>query len=104
MHRSNDADRTPPTETFRGSLLFLTFGLVMLAFLVAIDRPEWFKLRPVSGTAIAMAKAPNWRTSRQHRRRFRNASLLRAIHLTGHPGTQPGWRIRSRARAGRHAT
>ncbi|WP_029623927.1 hypothetical protein [Sphingomonas sp. PAMC 26617] len=57
MHRSNDVDRTPPTETFRGSMLFLTFGLVMLAFLVAIDRPEWFKLRPVSGTAIAMAKA-----------------------------------------------
>lgn len=57
MNRPNDADRTPPTETFRGSLLFLAFGLAMLAFLVAIDRPEWFKLRPVSGTAVAMAKA-----------------------------------------------
>lgn len=57
MNRPNDADRTSSTETFRGSLLFLGFGLAMLAFLVAIDRPEWFKLRPVSGTAVAMAKA-----------------------------------------------
>ena len=41
----------------RAALTALVFGLAVLAFLVAIDRPHWFKLKPISGTAAAMAYA-----------------------------------------------
>lgn len=58
MRRSTNDDRTPPADRLRGSLLFLLFGVGMLAFLVAIDRPEWFVLRPATGTAVAMSSAP----------------------------------------------
>ncbi|WP_242138986.1 hypothetical protein [Sphingomonas sp. TREG-RG-20F-R18-01] len=58
MSRPTDNDRQAPGETLRGSLLFLGFGMTMLAFLVAIDRPEWFVLRPATGTAVAMSAAP----------------------------------------------
>lgn len=44
-------------EALVGSLALLAFGLGILAFLIAIDRPEWFTLRPASGTAAAMSKA-----------------------------------------------
>lgn len=44
-------------ESARASLLMLAFGLSVLAFLIAIDRPEWFHLRPATGTAAAMANA-----------------------------------------------
>ncbi len=33
------------------------FGLTVLAFLTAIDRPEWFHLKPATGTAAAMVYA-----------------------------------------------
>jgi len=33
------------------------FGLGCLAFLVAIDRPHWFELRPATGTATALSHA-----------------------------------------------
>ena len=56
--------QTPPssnaskiTPTVRASLSLLGFGLALLAFLIAIDRPQWFVLRPASGTAAALAKA-----------------------------------------------
>lgn len=58
MSKATDQDRQTPTDTLKGSLLFLLFGLSMLAFLVAIDRPEWFVLRPATGTAVAMSAAP----------------------------------------------
>ena len=44
-------------ESLRASIIMLCFGLGILAFLVAIERPEWFHIRPVSGTAAAMAHA-----------------------------------------------
>lgn len=44
-------------ESARASLLMLAFGLSVLAFLIAIDRPEWFHVRPATGTAAAMANA-----------------------------------------------
>lgn len=44
-------------ESARASLLMLAFGLGVLAFLIAIDRPEWFHVRPATGTAAAMANA-----------------------------------------------
>jgi hypothetical protein len=50
-------DKKSLFEQLRASLIMLAFGLATLAFLVAIDRPEWFELRPVSGTAAAMSNA-----------------------------------------------
>jgi hypothetical protein len=58
MRQPDDDHRQNPAETLRGSLLFLGFGVSLLAFLVAIDRPEWFVLRPATSTATAMAVAP----------------------------------------------
>ncbi len=40
-----------------GPIGLLGFGLFVLAFLIAIDRPHWFSIRPVSGTAAAMSLA-----------------------------------------------
>ncbi|NYD88285.1 hypothetical protein HD841_000054 [Sphingomonas melonis] len=40
-----------------GRLALLMFGLTVLAFLTAIDRPEWFHLKPATGTAAAMVYA-----------------------------------------------
>jgi hypothetical protein len=58
MSGPNDKNRQAPHDTLRGSLLFLVFGISMLAFLIAIDRPEWFVLKPATGTAVAMSAAP----------------------------------------------
>lgn len=44
-------------ERVLGSLMLLSFGCLMLAYLVAIDHVDWFTLRPVSGTAAAMSNA-----------------------------------------------
>jgi hypothetical protein len=44
-------------EALAGRALLLLFGLGVLGFLVAIDRSEWFAIRPATGTSIAMAKA-----------------------------------------------
>jgi hypothetical protein len=57
MRRVNEDRDKGAMETLRSSLIMLCFGLAILAFLVAIERPGWFHLRPVSGTAAAMAKA-----------------------------------------------
>ncbi len=56
----SDHDRRDGTgipQSLRASLMMLTFGLVILAYLVAIDHPEWFHIRPVSGAAAAMYDA-----------------------------------------------
>ncbi len=39
------------------SAIVLAFGLLSLAFLVAIDQEHWFHIKPASGTANAMALA-----------------------------------------------
>lgn len=39
------------------SALVLAFGLMALAFLVAIDRPGWWQIKPATGTAAAMSYA-----------------------------------------------
>lgn len=44
-------------ERLRGSVALLLFGLATLAFLVVIDRPQWFELHPATNTAAAMAHA-----------------------------------------------
>lgn len=44
-------------QPLKSSLMMLSFGLMILAYLVAIDRPEWFHIRPITGTAAAMSHA-----------------------------------------------
>ena len=50
-----------------GSIVVLAVGIGSLAFLVAIDRPHWFELRPVSGAAAAMANAASRTSASTHR-------------------------------------
>ncbi len=57
MPRSPSPKSSKISPTARASLSLLGFGLALLAFLIAIDRPQWFVLRPASGTAAALAKA-----------------------------------------------
>lgn len=44
-------------ETLWTSLFALGFGIFALAFLTLIEKQEWFHIRPMSGTAVAMAEA-----------------------------------------------
>lgn len=44
-------------ERLRSSIALLLFGLATLAFLIAIDRPGWFHVRPASAAAEAMSQA-----------------------------------------------
>jgi hypothetical protein len=46
-----------------GRLALLMFGLTVLAFLTAIDRAEWFRMKPATGTAAAMAYASDHKPS-----------------------------------------
>lgn len=57
MNQSENRDRRTMIEKAAGSLMLLCFGLGSLAFLIAIDRAEWFAVRPASGAAMAMARA-----------------------------------------------
>lgn len=61
----NEHDRRRPQsrESLGSSLFILCFGLGLLAFLIAIDRPHWFQLRPMSGVAKAMSLAGEARTA-----------------------------------------
>ena len=51
-----NTDDSPPNPLW-GRLALLMFGRTVLAFLTAIDRPEWFHLKPATGTAAAMVYA-----------------------------------------------
>jgi hypothetical protein len=57
MTQFDNQDRKTISEKLRGTLFMLLFGVGMLMFLIAIDRPEWFNLRPISGAAAAMSQA-----------------------------------------------
>ncbi|MCE7795537.1 hypothetical protein LWE61_03085 [Sphingobium sufflavum] len=84
-HRTQQENRAR-MEKLAGSLMLLSFGLAMLAYLIAIDRPEWFSLRPVSGTAAAMSNA-------SHAHPHDNASANRpsASHIArAHTGRHTG--------------
>jgi len=54
---TNTRDDDQPLNPLWGRLALLMFGLTVLAFLTAIDRPEWFHLKPATGTAAAMVYA-----------------------------------------------
>ena len=55
--RFNTGADDQPLNPLWGRLALLMFGLTVLAFLTAIDRPEWFRLKPATGTAAAMVYA-----------------------------------------------
>ncbi|HEX7854312.1 MAG TPA: hypothetical protein VF503_11510 [Sphingobium sp.] len=57
MHKFDDQDGRNKKDALLGSLMLLAFGLSVLAFLVVIDRPQWFELRPASGVASAISQA-----------------------------------------------
>lgn len=40
-----------------GTMGLMGFGMAILAFLVAIDRPQWFHIRPATGTSLALSHA-----------------------------------------------
>ena len=44
-------------EPIGASVFFMGFGLALLLFLVAIERQNWFELKPATGTAEAMTYA-----------------------------------------------
>ncbi|ONF96645.1 hypothetical protein [Sphingomonas jeddahensis] len=44
-------------EPFWSSVFFLSFGIALLLFLVAIEHQNWFTLKPATGTAEAMSYA-----------------------------------------------
>jgi len=51
-HASHEA-----SARLKGTMALLGVGLAILAFLVAIDRPQWFHIRPATGTSLAMSHA-----------------------------------------------
>jgi hypothetical protein len=63
--RTFQARRTAPqnhasqeaSHRLKGTMALLGVGLAILAFLVAIDRPQWFHIRPATGTSLAMSHA-----------------------------------------------
>lgn len=62
---ANDARREAQRRFQETAGLFL-FGLAVLAFLVAIDRPEWFHIRPATGTSVALSHVTNTATNLKH--------------------------------------
>lgn len=61
--KTNIHDDERPLNPLWGRLALLMFGLTVLAFLTAIDRPEWFRLKPATGTAAAMVYASDHQPS-----------------------------------------
>ena len=59
---TNNRTDDQPLNPWWGRLALLMFGLTVLAFLTAIDRPEWFHLKPATGTAAAMVYASDHRS------------------------------------------
>lgn len=57
MNQPTPKNRRTMIEKAAGSFMLLSFGLASLAYLIAIDRADWFAVRPASGVAQAMANA-----------------------------------------------
>jgi hypothetical protein len=57
MEQRTDSDLHASPMTLKSSMIMLALGLTILGLLVAMDRTEWFQLRPASGTALAMSYA-----------------------------------------------
>jgi len=57
MHQDKEQQSRERLRSLAATLMMLAFGLAILAFLIAIDRPHWFHIRPASGTAVALSHA-----------------------------------------------
>lgn len=57
MRNMTDADRARLRESFLGNGLLFLFGCGVLMFLIAVDRVDWFSIRPATGTSVAMARS-----------------------------------------------
>lgn len=57
MRNLTEAERTRLRDSLVGNTLLLLFGCGVLAFLVAVDRVDWFSIRPATGTSVAMARS-----------------------------------------------
>jgi hypothetical protein len=62
MDRNDPRHARAVGEQMRAALIMLCFGFGVLAFLVAIDRPEWFHIQPGTATAAAMVRAADRKT------------------------------------------
>ncbi len=49
--------QTGQRSEFRGRFELVAFCLALLVFMIAIGRPEWFELRPASGSSLALYHA-----------------------------------------------
>ncbi len=76
-------------ENLAGSLMLLSFGLAMLAYLIAIDRPEWFNLRPASGTAAAMSNAAQISPPQKRAVPDTTTHRIARVHGKAEHGTNP---------------
>lgn len=47
--------RRDAQRRLQGTAALFLFGIFVLGFLVAIDRPEWFHIRPATGTSVALS-------------------------------------------------
>ena len=57
MPDDKNTDSKRRRETLVGCSLLLLFGLAVLSFLIAVDRADWFAIRPATGTSIALSNA-----------------------------------------------
>lgn len=57
MRTLTPAEKTRLREALMGNGLLLLFGCLVLAFLVSVDRVNWFSIRPATGTSIALARS-----------------------------------------------
>lgn len=57
MRNLTESERTRLRESLVGNGLLLLFGCFVLAFLVTVDRVDWFSIRPATGTSVAMARS-----------------------------------------------
>ena len=57
MNEDHHEDSLSFDHPIWSSLFLLGFGVAILLFLVAIERQNWFHIKPMSGAAAAMSYA-----------------------------------------------
>jgi hypothetical protein len=80
MNQTDPKNRRMMIEKAAASFMLLCFGLGSLAYLIAIDRADWFAVRPASGAALAMANASDKYADRQDAAQARDGD--RSFRLT----------------------
>ncbi|GAM04397.1 hypothetical protein [Novosphingobium sp. MBES04] len=57
MRQFSEAESAAGREALVGNFLLFLFGCGVLAFFVSVDRVDWLRIRPASGSSAAMAQA-----------------------------------------------